>query len=353
MPIGNPIVYWSGTEDIDVLITGPNAASANSGCDPQFVRCAVGSNGQGSVAVPLVSSVSNPLSFGNLSSFWYHANVIISGLNTSANCNGFAFTDNAGVVRLLLRGTGTNGQWKLSTRNAASTITDVPGASAVIPFPANALFKIDMFVNYSTSGQFTLYCNGAVALDTGPGVNITTDGATSLSFFQIGNFYTGSSFGHWHSEIIVADSDTRAARIWQMNSSTAGNTDQWTGALANVNKALVSDTTYVTAATAGLIQEYKTGGIVFPSGNFSVVAVKMTARALVGVTGPQHIQYVTRVGTTDYLGSTWTPFAPGSFYNDAPYNAPYVQTTNPATGVAWTVADITAATFNYGFQSVA
>jgi hypothetical protein len=341
-------VYWFGSEDIDVLISGANATSTNSAVDTNFQRSAVGTNGIGAATYPLVSYVGNPQSFGNLSSFWYHATVLISGPNTSANCIGFGFTDNAGVGRLYLRGTGTNGQWKLSTRNAAGTFTDVPGAIAILPVVANQLFKLDMFVNYSTSGRFTLYFNGVAALDTGAGVNITTDSATSLSFFQISNFFTGSSFGHWHSEIIVADSDTRAMRVWLMNSATAGNAQTWSGTASSVNKALISDATFISAASAGLIEEFKTGAIALPAGAWQVPSVKMSSRALVGATAPQHVEYVTRVGSTDFVGGSWAPPV-GSFGNDTQN---YMQATNPGTSAAWTTADLTAATFNYGLESV-
>ena len=93
--------------------------------------------------------------------------------------------------------------------------------SAVNAIPvAAAINSVDLFVNYSTSGQVTLYINSTIVADTGPGVNVTTDGATSLSVAYMGGL---SNDGYVWSEIIVADSDTRTARLWTMVSSTAGN----------------------------------------------------------------------------------------------------------------------------------
>ena len=57
---------------------------------------------------------------------------------------------------------------------------------------------------------------------------------------------------------------------------------------------------------------------------------------------------MTRVGSTDYVGGSWAPPV-GSFGNDMQN---YMETMNPGTGVAWTTADLTATTFNYGVESV-
>ena len=184
--------------------------------------------------------------------------------------------------------------------------------------------------------------------DTGPGVNVTTDGATTLNQLALNDIQTASQQMNF-SELIVADSDTRVANLWLLNSSTAGNAQTWAGTPANVNKSTIADGTFITAASAGLIEEFKTGGLALPAGTFGVVTVKMIARGLIGTNGPQHIEYVTRVGSTDYVGGSWSPAGPGTFYNDTQN---YMVPINPATGVAWTTADLTAATFNYGIESV-
>jgi hypothetical protein len=133
-----------------------------------------------------------------------------------------------------------------------------------------------------------------------------------------------------------------------MNSNTAGNAQTFTGTATNVNKSVINDATYISAASSGLISEYKTGGIALPSGSFTVPTVKMSSRALVGTSGPAHLEYVTRVAGTDYTGGSWAPVV-GSFTNDT---ANYMQATNPATSAAWGTSDLTASTFNYGVESV-
>ena len=345
MPAGAPVVYWFGAEDIDFTLTG-GPSWVGSGYDGLWVRSGC-SMSNASTTWPLIASINNPTSFGNQSSFWVHLACNFQTTANTLNAIWLALTDSSGVARILVRGTGTAGQVKISTRNAAGTITDLTGAVTASGAYAGVLTKIDLFVNYSASGQVQLYFGGALVADTGAGVNVTTDSATSLSFLYLSALSTNNGIV---SQIIVADSDTRAAGVWVMNSSTAGNAQQWAGAAANVNEAILADASYITSASPGQIQEYKTGGIALPTGVFSVAAIKLVARALIGATGPQHLEYVTRVGSTDYVGGSWTPSGIGTFYTDTQN---YMLPNNPATGVAWTTADLTATTFNYGVESLA
>jgi hypothetical protein len=340
-------VYFAGGEDVEFTYTGTVINQTNYG-NAAYCREQI-EVPSGSTAWPMTNSISNPASFGNQASFWVHAQVFPYNSNaTTASNIMLALADSAGVGRLMVRGTGTAGQLKITTRNAAGTFVDlVTSAANVWTNPVAPLtVAIDLFVNYSTSGQATLYVNGVSVADTLTGVNVTTDSATSLSYVYFGA--AGASDYIW-SEMIVADSDTRPAHLWLMNSNTAGNAQTWTGTATSVNKPVINDTTYISAASAGLIEEFKTGGIAFPSGTWAVAAVVMSSRALGGSAGgPTRVEYVTRVGSTDYVGGTWTPPV-GSFGN----NSNYIQATNPGTGSAWLPSDLTAATFNYGIESVA
>lgn len=341
-------VYFCGSEDIDFAFAGLAAGttSPTSYFDTAFSRACAYPGGSGSTTWPLANSISNPVSFGNLSSFWAHAETNFISNGTVSGDILIALADSGGVGRILVRGTGTAGQLKISSRNAAATITDFSGATTASGAYSAALTKLDLFCNYSSSGQVQLYINGVLAADTGASVNVTTDSATSLSFLYLSNATSGSNVTF--SEVIVADSDTRAARLWTMNSTTAGNAQTFSGTASNVNKGTISDATYISAASSGLINEYKTGGIALPGGTFTVPAVKMISRALVGTSGPAHVEYVTRVGSTDYTGGSWAPTV-GSFVNDT---SGYYQATNPGTSAPWATSDLTASTFNYGVESV-
>ena len=247
------------------------------------------------------------------------------------------------TCRLVVRDTGTAGTWAVYKRNAAGTYTQL--GSNFTTGLSSAVTAFDIHVVYGTSGSVTIYLAGAQVFSFSG--DTTTDSATTLSSVELAGIATGSNNVIW-SEVFVADSDTRGSGLWLMNSSTAGNAQTWSGTPSNVNEQVTADTTYIAAASAGLIEEFKTGGIALPTGSWGVAAVKMIARALVGTSGPQHVEYVTRVGSTDYVGGSWAPPV-GSFATDTQN---YMQALNPGTGVAWTTGDLTATTFNYGVESV-
>ena len=83
-----------------------------------------------------------------------------------------------------------------------------------------------------------------------------------------------------------------------------------------------------------------------PAGSYSVVALVMSARALVGAAGPQHFAFVTRTNGTDYTSSDFAPL--NSFSN----LANYIQTVNPATGQPWAISDFEATGFNVGEETM-
>jgi hypothetical protein len=339
-------IYFAGTEDVDFTLAG-TAIGSTTGPFDAALRGNILMN-TSNAAWPPTSYATNPVSLGNLSSFWFHCGFVssASGVGQILNTIPFAFADAAGVARLLIRNTGNVGQFKISTRNAAGTIVDlVTGTNGA--FGQAVLVKIDIFVNYSATGRVIIYANGVNICDTGASINVTTDGATSLSFFYLTPCQTNVSNNNF-SEVIVADIDTRSMKLWLLNSATSGTLTQWTGTATNVNKAVIADGTFVTSPTAGQINDYKTGGITVPTGSWIVRAVVTSMRALASVdAGPQHVQSGFNFNGTRYWSSS---YAPGAAFGNFPN---LVWPTNPNTAAAWTIADVTAATFNYGVQSIA
>jgi hypothetical protein len=100
------------------------------------------------------------------------------------------------------------------------------------------------------------------------------------------------------------------------------------------------------SSTAAQIQEYKITPAI-PTGNFSVVSVVQHGMCTVGPTGPQHIQFMVRTGSTDYTSSS---LSPGTGWGLLTYN----WDTNPNTSAAWATTDLVASStaFNFGFESI-
>jgi hypothetical protein len=124
-----------------------------------------------------------------------------------------------------------------------------------------------------------------------------------------------------------------------------GSYSQFTGSDANStdNYALVdelpfSDTDYVESGTAGEIDTYQYPDLPYTNG--SVKGVQQSVRAKNSDAGARSLQFVCRIGGTDYLGGTVALASSWSIYT-------CVWEKNPATNAAWTVAEVNAAEFGY------
>lgn len=284
------------------------------------------------------------------STFWVTARYY-ADTNTfynSAGTNWISLYDGT-TPRLALTYTGTMGgkysqnvPIQLVKISAAGTVTVLATASS--NYPVGALTKIDVSVQYGTSGRVKVYVGGVLVLDYSG--DVTTDSATTLSgvrFFQPAA--TGDS-AYW-SEIIAATIDTRSLALATLAPSASGNTFNWTsGAVSDVNETTLSDQTLATSATAGQIFETTINSATVPTTG-AVVSVLVTARAQKGNTGgPANLNLMVRTGGTDYAsGSLALPTA----RFDTVVNE---WATNPATGAAWLPADLSAAGFNIGVKSV-
>lgn len=274
------------------------------------------------------------------SEFWLSF-YIYSSATGEPNVQWVNFYDPSGVRRLMIRSAGSN-QLKLSKRTAAGTITDIGTFTATgMNFGTNT--RVDIQVNYSSSGFVSIYHNG-VLKSTVSG-NLVTDSATQLQQVDVCNAGLGFFEKAWFSECIVADADTRPLSLVTLTSSTAGAAQQWISTASNVNQTTVNDATFIYATANDLVQQYKVGSL--PSGSFDVVAVVQSARAIIGGSGPQHLAFLTRIGSTDYASSDYSPPS-GAFGNLQHYQA-----VNPATAAAWTTADLAATNFQYGVKSKA
>lgn len=274
------------------------------------------------------------------SEFWLSWRMYRTNASAILNAQWVRLLDSSGVCRLLIRATATP-ELKIATRNSVGTITDLATSSGWAN-TINSVVKYDLYVKYAGDGTgvITLYEDG-VQVVTYSGAN-TTDGATALDSVEFGGFVATAVYNY--SEIIVAATDTRGKSLVTLTSSTAGAAQDWTGPAANVNQnAITDDAQYIYTDVANELQQYKPGAI--PSGNWQVDAVVMSARAIRGATGPQNIQFATRIGSTDYTSASQSP---GTSFG----NHQLIQETNPATSTAWITSDLADTNFQYGLKSI-
>ncbi len=328
-----------GGEDTSFTFTGtPAFTTSGSGTQWRagFARGKV--TADTSAADPPANRIAAP-AFAAQSSLWVHAQF--------SNQNVASTTNNATLMRLLdganarivLRSTTTSGQIKIDKRNAAGTFTNlVTSAAGALPAKASPT-ALDLFVSYGASGRITLYVDGVSVADTGAGVDVTTDGATTLNALELASVVTG---GGW-SEVLVRDASTLGAAVVTLPPVASGNTQSWTpNTVGNVNEAVLSDATTVTTTSANALQQW-TVATTLPTGSWAISSVQQDARVSRGASGPQNFEWLVRtVDGTDHVTGTVNPTTSLANYRN---NWPV----NPQTSGAWSAGDL----INAGIESLA
>jgi hypothetical protein len=346
-------LLYSGGEDIDFKCAFGGSCQSQGGNPTPYrsawARLAYGVNG--STSDPPTNRFATPTFTAN-STLWIHARYCNdssfsdgcgadgSNNNTNASAQMIRVFDNLGNPTLVVVGTGTSGQLAIASRTTAgafTTLTTCPTAFNT------SLTQLDLRINYGTSGEVTLYSNSVEVCDyTG---NVTNgDGATTLNQVEFAS--PCNCLSAW-SEIIIAASDTRAMSRFTANTVANGNTTGFTG--TNIcssiwNAAAFNDANFGYSGSANVIHECTVNNS-FPGGDLVVLGLVMSARALVGDAGPQHFDFVTRVGGTDY---TSPDFAPTTNFSNTQN---YIQTVNPATSNPWAISDFQASGFNLGLET--
>jgi hypothetical protein len=256
-----------------------------------------------------------------------------------------ALFDATGVGRIAVLGTGTNGQLKIVSCNAAGTLTTLATTSTSAYYIPSNTMAIDLFVNYSTNGQVTLYIDGVSVADSGPNVNILTDSATNVSQFLLSS-PTGPSVGFsanvFWSEIIIQDTSTLGMGLVTLPPQAAGNTQSWTGSVSNINELTLNTSASITTTANNAMSEW-TVNTALPSGSWAIAAVVTEAVVSAGTSGPMHFEWVVRTsdGTDHVAGNVAPATGFGNYQNVWPVN--------PQTGTAWQAGQL----INIGIESLA
>jgi hypothetical protein len=331
---------FAGGEDSDFTLAGTAGISTtNTFFVSGYAREALGISQNGCTgATPATNYALSP-TFAANSLIWIHAKLYDQGAGQNNNSLLQVLSPD-GVSRIIVRGNGTGGEYKISTNTASGTVTDLVNMSSACF--GSAMHSFDLYINYGTSGEVTLYCDGKSYADYSG--NVTTNSATQLNQVEFAGDGCAGYNGTYWSEMIVATSDTRNLRLATLAPSANGNSDNWdTGGVANVNETTDNTATVNASGTAGQIQEYTVTSM--PSGSFQVLDLWENMKTQVDTTGPQHIQGMVRAGSTDYTSGNLSPQQGSWGWISTDW------TTNPNTGVAWTTSDLSAVGFNMGFKS--
>lgn len=326
--------YFVGGEDHDFtrIGTGSVDTATTAARRTAYARCslkATGGFGDGWVGT-FTSAVST---------FWFTARLY----NASSGSNGyeiFAFRDSNGLKRLVLLCTSSN-SFKIVKRDTSANNTDLVSNIGTSNIANGVLSKLDIFINYATSGSIQMYLDGTlVANYTG---DITTNGSTSLAGFIMNG--TSGNGAYW-SEVICCDTDTRALGLGTVSPSATGNAFTFdSGSVSSINETTLDDSTIITSGTAGQIAEFTVSSLVPSISGYAIKGLFITARSSKGPTGPQTMKGTVRTGGADY--ST----ASQALQNASFGRVTYSFLTNPATSSAWAATDFSAGGFNIGLTS--
>lgn len=310
--------YFIGGEDLDFSpIGGPSVTTNPINYRSTFARCAMFAGSGQRWRVPSSYGLSV---IGN---WWFTARLAQQQLSGYL----IVFNGSGDVQALAIDYQGN--VWTI-TGGVATLVSHSTG-----PVPFGVLTKMDVNVNFNTSGSITVYFDGDI-INTYSG-NVTGGQPNLVGFDMIG----GNSA--W-SEIMWADHDTRGLiGLITFAPTGNGNTNNWdVHSVSNVDPVTINDANSDQSGTSGQIDLYAVNGL--PSGNYGIDAVEVVARAATAAGAPQHLQLMVRAnGANANSGS----IAQGAAFQR---NA-NIWGTNPNTSTYWAQSDLTTA-FNIGMESI-
>lgn len=203
----------------------------------------------------------------------------------------------------------------------------------------STLNTFDVYIRLGNPGEVRVYLGGVPVMSTLV-LDTTFGGAvTAYDRLRLQNVGNLTNTVIRYSEVIVADWNTIGSRLVTRIPNAAGTHNAWGGAGFGSVDDLTEDAVMMASGTVD--QRFSVNVADFPAlgAGESIEAVKVGAVAVKDATGPQALNFFTRVSSTDYDvgGDQPAPASIGGLRQ--------VFEVNPATGLAWTVAELNAAEF--------
>lgn len=226
--------------------------------------------------------------------------------------------------------------WYMRTSMDGKTFNDV----RYIPFLGSSLRTIDIQIKLGTlQAEFRVYVNELLLLERSFPYNQLN--ARKPRFMWIGgaNGDGNALNAAQYSEIIVADGDTRNARLDLLRPVSAGVYGNWDGPLVSLSDD--DPTTGMTTVSPNQTQSTILTPYTGANNISNIVQVTTTVR---GLNSPTKLRHLIRMSGVDYLTPDF----------DVPFSKEYQVTDwtqNPATSAPWAATDLVNVEF--GFRSIA
>jgi hypothetical protein len=319
-------VYFMGTEAEDFPNRGGTVAQGGSGV---LRRSA---NTRLAVILAGAAEDTNYIETDAISvtDFWTHA---VLGIGGGAGTIGNTIKWYAGgTQKLAFRWTTTSGttlevrKWNGSSWDSLATGTDalyVPPLTAV---------PLTFYIKLGNPGEFRVWYNALPVISRND-LDLSGIGAIDKVRFQ--SFSTAITANY--SEVIVANFNLLGAKIVSRPPTGNGSYQEWTnGAFGIVDDTDATGADVALSGTVGQRTTYTHAAFTALAGSEALAAVKVSAAAVREAAGPQNLNFMTRIGSTDYNGTD-------KALNTTLTRIGYMWETSPATAVAWTVAELNAA----------
>lgn len=215
-----------------------------------------------------------------------------------------------------------------------SSYTDV----RYVPILANALRTYDIQIKTTAlEATFRIYVNELLIIER----SFAIGSFVKPRFLWIGGKWgnDGAGRGGRFSEILVADGDTRNARMDLLRPVAAGAYGNWLGPLASL-----ADDDPTTGMTTTQADQNQSTTLTPYTGANNISNIVQVTTSIRGINSPTKLQHLIRMSNVDYLTPDF----------DVPFEKDYQVTDwrlNPATSQPWAAADIVGAEF--GFRSIA
>lgn len=205
------------------------------------------------------------------------------------------------------------------------------------PMPENRRRTYDLQIKFTDIlAECRLYMNEILILEASFSV---TEREYPRYLILGGHRGSDDEFGAFYSEIVIADADTRNARLDLLRPTAAGVYGNWNGAISSLGDD--DPTTGMTTTLADQLQSTILTPYTGADNISNVVQVTTTVR---GINSPTKVQHLIRMSAVDYLTSSF----------DVPFEKEYQVTDwklNPATSNPWESDDLDGTEF--GFKSIA
>lgn len=199
-------------------------------------------------------------------------------------------------------------------------------------FPFNESLMNNVDIRYEATGSLTkvsMYVNGGLAADLEDANPVTTGQVASISIQAVFAQVAGGEM--MISEIIVADGDTRNARLDLLRPVASGGETDWVGLAASL-----ADDDPSSGMTSIAAEERQTLTLSTYNGADNISALVIATQSMAGANGPQNLKHTVRMATVNYDGTPTFPLGDTLEFNVTDFKI------NPATSLPWVGGDLTS-----------